>query len=53
MDKVISIGRLEDGRYAVENERDISDLTHEDLVAMLLAFRIWWDLKRTRLGTTS
>ena len=40
-DKVASIGRLPDGRWAVRRERDLSDLTHDDLRGIVDAFKFW------------
>jgi hypothetical protein len=47
-DRVISVVKLPDGRYAVQNERDVSDLTLEDVDLMANALIIWFDLFRMR-----
>jgi hypothetical protein len=39
--RAISIVQLPDERWAVQNERDLSDLTREDLVGISDAFVLW------------
>jgi hypothetical protein len=39
--RTISILQLPDGRWAVQNERDLSDLTRDDLRRMADAFHLW------------
>ena len=44
--RVISVVKLPDGRYAVQNERDVSDLTADDEDQMASALMLWFDLRR-------
>jgi hypothetical protein len=45
--RVIAVVRLEDGRYAIQNCRDLSGLTRADLEAIITVFKLWgaiqWD----------
>ena len=49
-DPVIAVVRLPDGRWAVRNERDISDLTAEDEDAMANALLLWFQVRRMKRG---
>jgi hypothetical protein len=44
--RIVSVVRLPDGRIAAKNERDVSDLTAEDLVHIRDAFVLWWTTQR-------
>jgi hypothetical protein len=45
MDRVISIIKLPDERYGVQNERNVGDLTIDDVNQMGHALFIWFDLR--------
>jgi hypothetical protein len=45
---VIAVVRLPDGRWAVRNERDLSDLTADDEDAMADALLLWFEVRRGR-----
>ena len=45
-ERIISVCKLPDGRYAVKNERDVSDLTEQDEDEMAHALLIWFQLRR-------
>ena len=47
---VASIVRLPDGRWAVRNERDTSDVTLEDVAGIIDAFKLWAGLLWERRG---
>jgi len=44
----ISVVRLPDGRWAVHNERDLSDLTAEDEDAMAAVLLMWFQVRRMK-----
>jgi hypothetical protein len=49
-ERYVSIIRLPDGRWAARNERDVSDVTLEDVGRINQAFLLWVDLLRLRRG---
>lgn len=49
-DDVATIARLPDGRWAVRNDRDISDLTLDDVADLIVCFREWVALLWARRG---
>jgi hypothetical protein len=44
-ERVISIIKLPDGGFAVQNERDVSGLTEQDENEMAYALILWFDLR--------
>lgn len=50
-ERIVSICRLPDGRVGVQNERDLSDLTADDVQEIEEVFGLWLDLHyRRRAG---
>jgi hypothetical protein len=49
-DVVVSVARLPDGRWAAKNERDISDLTLDDLMGIIDAFKLWASIHWEKRG---
>ena len=49
-DPVVSVCRLPDGRWAARNERDVSDVTLDDLREIIEAFKLWAGLLWERRG---
>jgi len=49
-ERVVSICRLPDGRWAARNERDVSDVTLDDLREIVEAFKLWAGLLWERRG---
>jgi hypothetical protein len=47
---VIAVVRMPDGRWAVRNERDLSDLTADDEDAMADALLLWFEVRRAKRG---
>ena len=48
-DRAFSVVKLPDGRWGVRNERDVSDITREDVEEIYQAVMLWLNLKwRTR-----
>lgn len=51
-ERVVSVVRLPDGRWAARNERNTSDLTRDDLAQIVEAFKLWgallWDRANAR-----
>ena len=45
-ERIISVVKLPDGRYAVQNERDVSGLTEQDEDQMANALLLWFRLRR-------
>lgn len=45
-DRIISVVKLPDGRYAVQNEQNVSELTEQDEDEMANALILWFDLRR-------
>ena len=49
-ERVVSVVRLPDGRWAAKNERDVSDVTLDDLQEIVEAFKLWAGLLWERRG---
>jgi len=49
-DRVISVVKLPDERYAVRNETNVSELTREDEDQMAHALLIWFKLRQRSRG---
>lgn len=44
IDQYVALGKLPDGRWGVENLRETSSITWEDLPEIYMAFQLWWGL---------
>lgn len=45
-DRIISIVKLDDGHFGVQNERNVSDLTDGDLDQIAQALIVWFDIRK-------
>ena len=44
VEPIIVIGKLPDGRMAVGNKRNQSEITREELSEIPQALKVWWEL---------